>query len=88
MEARRLRQPPDPEIRPVVCGRYAAVLGGLDNLVFIAGIGENSAEVREALCRKLAGLGVALDEAANAGGGPRIYTPDARSLSGSPPPKN
>jgi len=59
-------------------GAYAAVLGGLDALVFTAGIGENSAPVRAALCRKLAGLGVALDEAANAAGGPRISTPDSR----------
>ena len=59
-------------------GAYTAVLGGLDALVFTAGIGENSAPVREALCRKLAGLGVALDETANAAGGPRISTPDSR----------
>jgi acetate kinase len=59
-------------------GAYAAVLGGLDALVFTAGIGENSAPVRAALCRKLAGLGVALDEPANAAGGPRISTPDSR----------
>jgi acetate kinase len=58
-------------------GAYVAVLGGLDALVFTAGIGENSAPVREALCRKLAGLGVALDEAANAAGGPRISTPES-----------
>ena len=57
---------------------YAAVLGGLDALVFTAGIGENSVPVREALCRKLTGLGVALDEAANAAGGPRISASDSR----------
>ena len=43
-------------------GAYAAVLGGLDAFVFTAGIGENSAPVRAALCRKLAWLGVTLDE--------------------------
>jgi acetate kinase len=59
-------------------GAYAAVLGGLDALVFTAGIGENSAPVRAALCRKLAGLGVALDDQTNAAGGPRISTPDSR----------
>lgn len=59
-------------------GAYAAVLGGLDALVLTAGIGENSAPVREALCRMLAGLGVTLDDAANAAGGPRISTPDSR----------
>jgi len=59
-------------------GAYATVLGGLDAFVFTAGIGENSVPVREALCRKLAWLGVALDHAANAAGGPRISTPDSR----------
>ena len=59
-------------------GAYATVLGGLDAFVFTAGIGENSVPVREALCRKLAWLGVALDHAANASGGPRISTPDSR----------
>jgi acetate kinase len=59
-------------------GAYTAVLGGLDALVFTAGIGENSTKVRGALCRKLAGLGVAFDEAANAAGGPRISTPGSR----------
>ena len=59
-------------------GAYAAVLGGLDALVFTAGIGENSARVREALCRKLAWFGLALDGAANAAGGPLISTPDSR----------
>ena len=59
-------------------GAYASVLGGLDAFVFTAGIGENSAPVREALCRKLAWLGVSLDETANAAGGPRISTPDSR----------
>ena len=53
-------------------GAYAAVLGGLDAFVFTAGIGENSALVRAALCRKLAWLGVKLDERANASDGPCI----------------
>ena len=43
-------------------GAYAAVLGGLDALVFTAGIGENSPRVRAALCRNLAWLGVILNE--------------------------
>jgi acetate kinase len=59
-------------------GAYATVLGGLDALVFTAGIGENSPKVRDALCRKLEWLGIALDEAANIAGGPRISTPDSR----------
>jgi acetate kinase len=59
-------------------GAYAAVLGGLDALVFTAGIGENSAPVRAGLCRALGWLGVALDEVANAVNGPRISTADSR----------
>lgn len=56
-------------------GAYAAVLGGLDALVFTAGIGEHSVPVRAALCGKLAWLGVKLDAQANASHGPRISTP-------------
>jgi len=44
----------------------AAVLGGIDALVFTAGVGENSPEVREAACKPLSFLGLKLDEAANA----------------------
>jgi acetate kinase len=58
-------------------GAYAAVLGGLDAFVFTAGIGEKSALVRAALCRKLAWLGMKLDEEANASGGPRISASDS-----------
>jgi acetate kinase len=50
-------------------GAYTAVLGGLDALVFTAGIGERSATVRAGLCRALAWLGVTLNEAANASNG-------------------
>jgi acetate kinase len=53
-------------------GAYTAVLGGLDALVFTAGIGENSAPLRAAVCTKLAFMGVTVDEMANAGGGPLI----------------
>jgi acetate kinase len=59
-------------------GAYAAVLGGLDALVFTAGIGENAPSVRAALCRSLASLGVVFDERANATGGPRISAPGSR----------
>ena len=58
-------------------GAYTAVLGGLDAFVFTAGIGENSAPVRAALCGKLAWLGVTLDAQANAAGGPRISAADS-----------
>jgi acetate kinase len=43
----------------------AAAAGGIDGLVFTAGIGEGSARVREHVCRRLAFLGVELDRAAN-----------------------
>jgi acetate kinase len=58
-------------------GAYTAVLGGLDALVFTAGIGEHSAPVRAALCGKMSFLGVKLDEQANASDGPRISTVDS-----------
>lgn len=56
-------------------GALAGALEGLDGLVFTAGIGENSPEIRARVCRRAAWLGVGLDEAANAAGGPRISTP-------------
>ncbi len=56
-------------------GAYASALGGLDALVFTAGIGENSAPVRAAVCEKLKWLGISLDEAQNKKNGPRISTP-------------
>jgi acetate kinase len=59
-------------------GAYAAALGGLDAFVFTAGIGENSAPVRAALCTSLSWLGVKLDEQSNAANGPRISTADSR----------
>jgi acetate kinase len=46
-------------------GAYAAALGGLDTLVFTAGIGERSAEIRAMICKGLDFLGVELDAAAN-----------------------
>jgi len=59
-------------------GAYAAVLGGLDAFVFTAGIGENSPQIRAALCAKMTWLGVTLDERANASGGPRISSMDSK----------
>jgi len=47
-------------------GAMAASLGGLDVLVFTAGIGENSAEVRAAACTQLKFLGIEIDSAKNA----------------------
>jgi acetate kinase len=47
-------------------GAMVAVLGGIDALVFSAGVGENSPEVRLATCRNLEFLGLKLDAAGNA----------------------
>ncbi|MEO1766872.1 acetate/propionate family kinase [Thiobacter aerophilum] len=47
-------------------GAYFAVLGRVDAVVFTAGVGENAAPVRAAACAGLQGLGIVLDEAANA----------------------
>jgi acetate kinase len=59
-------------------GSLAAALGGLNAIVFTAGIGERAVAIREAVCRQAAWLGVALDPAANACHGPRISTPASR----------
>jgi acetate kinase len=53
-------------------GSLAAALGGLDGLVFTAGIGENDAATRAEVLAGLGWLGFDLDAAANAAGGPRI----------------
>ena len=50
-------------------GSMAASLGGLDALVFTAGIGENSAMIRQRVCQDAVWLGVELDEAANLAAG-------------------
>ncbi len=48
-------------------GAYAAAMGGLDCIVFTAGIGENTAPVREKVCEGLEFLGVKFNQRANAG---------------------
>ncbi len=58
--------------------RLAATLGGLDALVFTAGIGENQPRIRAAVCDRLAWLGLALDPSANEANAPRISTPASR----------
>lgn len=63
----------------------AAVLGGLDLLVFTAGVGEHNAFVRERVCRDLAWLGVELDAAANASDAPVISSAHSRVLTGVEP---
>jgi acetate kinase len=55
-------------------GALAATLGGIDALVFTAGIGEHAVPIREEVCRHAEWLGIHLDSAANAAGGPRITT--------------
>ena len=81
-DMRELLASPDPDARLAVdyfvhraakeIGALAAVLSGLDALVFTAGIGENSAEVRARICQASSWLGIALDREANERGGPRI----------------
>jgi len=60
-------------------GAMATALGGLDVLVFTAGIGENSASVRAAVCERLGFLGVELDRQANeaARPGSTVSAPDS-----------
>ncbi len=53
----------------------AATLGGLDGIVFTAGVGENAAPVRSQICRACGWLGVELDEAANQSSKERISAP-------------
>ncbi len=56
-------------------GALTASLGGLDALVFTAGIGENSPEIRRRVCQNAAWLGMALDEEANKAGRHTISRP-------------
>jgi acetate kinase len=59
-------------------GAMACALGGLDGLVFTAGIGEHAPAIRAAVCARLAWLGVRLDDAANEANAGCISTPDSR----------
>jgi acetate kinase len=59
-------------------GALAAVLGGLDAIVFTAGIGENSAEIRARICAASSWLGIAPDPLANECRAARISTLDSR----------
>jgi len=87
-DMRELLESEDPNAREAVAlfcyrigrelGSLAAALGGLDAIVFTAGIGEHAAAVREVVCRDAAWLGVKLDRAANAHNGPMISSPDSR----------
>ncbi|HUK00505.1 MAG TPA: acetate kinase, partial [Stellaceae bacterium] len=53
-------------------GSLAGALGGLDALVFTAGIGEHATEIRARVCKNATWLGIALDDDANTRGGPRL----------------
>lgn len=57
-------------------GAYIAVLGGIDALVFTAGVGENASQVRGPAVRRLAHLGLVLDEQAN-----ELRSKEARAIS-------
>lgn len=59
-------------------GAFAAALGGLDTLVFSAGIGERSSPVRARMCEGLGFLGIELDPARNAAHAPVISTDASR----------
>jgi acetate kinase len=59
-------------------GSLAAALAGLDGVVFTAGVGENAAPIRSAICRACGWLGLELDEAANSEHRTRISTPKSR----------
>ena len=48
-------------------GAYAAAMGGVDIIVFTAGVGENQASTREEACQGLEFMGVSLDNELNSG---------------------
>jgi acetate kinase len=87
-DMRALRASADPRARQAIdlfvyragreIGSLAAALGGLDALVFTAGIGENDAATRAEICAMSGWLGVELDQATNRAGGPRISAASAR----------
>lgn len=88
-DMRRLLAAPEPAAREAVelfvfraareAGALASSLAGLDGVVFTGGVGENAPSVRNDICRRLAWLGVAIDEAANTGAGDRLVSgPDSR----------
>jgi acetate kinase len=59
-------------------GGLAAALGGVDRLVFTAGVGENAAPIREGVLRACAWMGAELDAEANRAGAEIITTPASR----------
>jgi acetate kinase len=59
-------------------GALAAVLGGVDGIVFTAGIGERSPAIRKRICEASAWLGLEIDRQANEHHGPRISGADSK----------
>jgi acetate kinase len=59
-------------------GAMACALGGVDGMVFTAGIGEHAPAIRAAVCARLAWLGVRLDAGANEANAGCISAPDSR----------
>lgn len=60
-------------------GSFAAALGGLDTLVFAAGIGENAPVIRQRICEGLGFLGVELNPQRNANNAP-VISPEVGSV--------
>ncbi len=58
-------------------GSLAAALGGLDTLVFTAGIGEHAPQIRQRICEAAAWLGVVIDDGLNRGGEELVSDPDS-----------
>ncbi len=87
-DVRELLNSDDPHAREAIelfvfrlareAGGLASSLGGLDGLVFTAGIGEHAAPVRHAVCDRLSWLGLRLDAAANNRGDMVISAADSR----------
>jgi acetate kinase len=87
-DLRELLANPDPAARLAVeyfvyriareIGSLVAAVGGVDGIVFTAGIGENSAAVRAQVCEQIRWLGITLDPVANAAGASRITLPESR----------
>jgi len=87
-DMRDLQKSPDPRAREAVAlfvyravrelGSMAAASGGMDALVFTAGIGEHAPEIRSGICSRLSWLGLRLDEEADRRGGPLISAEDSK----------
>jgi acetate kinase len=90
-DVRELLASPDPRAKlaldhfvyriSLFAGMLAAALGGIDGLVFTAGIGENAPAIREAVAKRLTWLGLDLDAKANASGEARISNKESRVVS-------